>query len=205
MPGRTGSACYNDSISLGSLGYHALRRNGGLHCIGPLSYICQGIPCGVADGSEETARKKNTTTSPAPSCSTPSARARAITQHVLHVADEGREPQGLQGRRGELSRTFPLTPEQPEAILKRDYNRMLELGGNIYFTAKLGATDGHPFQHLAAQDDGLDAGGLRGHDAARRPLGRRQPQPVGQVCQGRIEHRQGKQIRNASKGKKRRG
>jgi protocatechuate 4,5-dioxygenase alpha chain len=45
---------------------------------------------------------------------------------------------------------FPLTAEQREAILKRQYNRMLELGGNIYFTAKLGATDGHPFQHLAA-------------------------------------------------------
>ena len=45
---------------------------------------------------------------------------------------------------------FPLTPEQTDAILKRDYNRMLELGGNIYFTAKLGATDGHSFQHLAA-------------------------------------------------------
>ena len=45
---------------------------------------------------------------------------------------------------------FPLTAEQREAILKRDYNRMLELGGNIYFTAKLGATDGHSFQHLAA-------------------------------------------------------
>jgi protocatechuate 4,5-dioxygenase alpha chain len=45
---------------------------------------------------------------------------------------------------------FPLTPAQREAILKRQYNRMLELGGNIYFTAKLGATDGHPFQHLAA-------------------------------------------------------
>ena len=45
---------------------------------------------------------------------------------------------------------FPLTPEQREAILKRQYNRMLELGGNIYFTAKLGATDGHSFQHLAA-------------------------------------------------------
>jgi protocatechuate 4,5-dioxygenase alpha chain len=44
----------------------------------------------------------------------------------------------------------PLTPEQTDAILKRDYNRMLELGGNIYFTAKLGATDGHSFQHLAA-------------------------------------------------------
>jgi protocatechuate 4,5-dioxygenase, alpha chain len=45
---------------------------------------------------------------------------------------------------------FPLTPQQTQAILKRDYNRMLELGGKIYFTAKLGATDGHSFRHLAA-------------------------------------------------------
>jgi protocatechuate 4,5-dioxygenase, alpha chain len=50
----------------------------------------------------------------------------------------------------EYLKRFNLTPEQTEAILKRDYNRMLELGGNIYFTAKLGATDGHSFQHLAA-------------------------------------------------------
>ncbi|HWL31142.1 MAG TPA: protocatechuate 4,5-dioxygenase subunit alpha [Xanthobacteraceae bacterium] len=50
-----------------------------------------------------------------------------------------------------LDERFPqLTSEQREAVLKRQYNRMLELGGNIYFTAKLGATDGHPFQHLAA-------------------------------------------------------
>jgi protocatechuate 4,5-dioxygenase alpha chain len=49
---------------------------------------------------------------------------------------------------------YPLTPEQTEAILKRDYNRMLELGGNIYFTAKLGATDGHSFRHLAAEMTG---------------------------------------------------
>src|SRR5262252_4371581 len=45
---------------------------------------------------------------------------------------------------------FPMTQQQRDAILKRDYNRMLELGGNIYFTAKLGATDGHSFQHIAA-------------------------------------------------------
>ena len=50
----------------------------------------------------------------------------------------------------EYLKTFKLTPAQTEAILKRDYNRMLELGGNIYFTAKLGATDGHSFRHLAA-------------------------------------------------------
>ena len=52
---------------------------------------------------------------------------------------------------GYIEKNFPqLTPPQREAVLKRQYNRMLELGGNIYFTAKLGATDGHPFQHLAA-------------------------------------------------------
>src|SRR5499433_969223 len=50
----------------------------------------------------------------------------------------------------EYLKAFALTPEQREAILKREYNRMLELGGNIYFTAKLGATDGHSFQHMAA-------------------------------------------------------
>jgi protocatechuate 4,5-dioxygenase alpha chain len=50
----------------------------------------------------------------------------------------------------EYLRQFPLTMEQTDAILKRDYNRMLELGGNIYFTAKLGETDGHSFRHLAA-------------------------------------------------------
>ncbi len=38
----------------------------------------------------------------------------------------------------EYLKKFNLTPEQTDAILKRDYNRMLELGGNIYFTAKLG-------------------------------------------------------------------
>jgi len=50
----------------------------------------------------------------------------------------------------EYLKQFNLTPEQTDAVLKREYNRMLELGGNIYFTAKLGATDGHSFRHLAA-------------------------------------------------------
>jgi protocatechuate 4,5-dioxygenase alpha chain len=54
----------------------------------------------------------------------------------------------------EYLKKFNLTREQTDAILKRDYNRMLELGGNIYFTAKLGATDGHSFQQLAAKMTG---------------------------------------------------
>jgi protocatechuate 4,5-dioxygenase alpha chain len=37
---------------------------------------------------------------------------------------------------------YPMTAEQRGAVLKRQWNRILELGVNIYFTAKLGATDG---------------------------------------------------------------
>ena len=93
---------------------------------------------------------------------------------------------------GKYLDTFPLTPEQREAILKRQYNRMLELGGNIYFTAKLGATDGHPFQHLAA----LMTGSTQQDYADLMLLGRGQPQPIGSVRKiesGQTEGQQGKE------------
>src|SRR6266481_4907328 len=64
------------------------------------------------------------------------------------MKDENRK--AFKANEAEYLKKFPLTQEQADAILKRDYNRMLELGGNIYFTAKLGATDGHSFRHLAA-------------------------------------------------------
>jgi len=64
------------------------------------------------------------------------------------MKDENRK--AFKADEGKYLDRFPLTPEQRDAILKRQYNRMLELGGNIYFTAKLGATDGHSFQHIAA-------------------------------------------------------
>jgi protocatechuate 4,5-dioxygenase alpha subunit len=50
---------------------------------------------------------------------------------------------------------FPMSPAQKAAILARDWNRMIELGGNIYFTSKLGATDGLSFQQLAANMTGM--------------------------------------------------
>jgi protocatechuate 4,5-dioxygenase, alpha chain len=49
---------------------------------------------------------------------------------------------------------WPMTEEQKQVILKRDWNGMLRLGGNIYFTAKLAATDGLSFQQIAAKMSG---------------------------------------------------
>ncbi|MCC6870632.1 MAG: protocatechuate 4,5-dioxygenase subunit alpha [Burkholderiales bacterium] len=56
--------------------------------------------------------------------------------------------------RGYLER-YPMSAEQRQAVLDRDYNRMIALGGNIYFLAKIGATDGFSFQNLAAKMTGV--------------------------------------------------
>lgn len=55
---------------------------------------------------------------------------------------------------GYLNR-FPMTEGQKRAVLARDWNEMLRLGGNIYYTSKLAATDGINFQQLAARMTGV--------------------------------------------------
>jgi protocatechuate 4,5-dioxygenase alpha chain len=55
---------------------------------------------------------------------------------------------------GYLAR-YPMTPEQRAAVLARDWNGMIRLGGNIYFTSKIAATDGLSFQQIAAIMSGV--------------------------------------------------
>ena len=50
---------------------------------------------------------------------------------------------------------WAMTEEQKQAVLARDLNRCIELGGNIYFLAKIGATDGKSFQQMAGSMTGL--------------------------------------------------
>jgi protocatechuate 4,5-dioxygenase alpha chain len=50
---------------------------------------------------------------------------------------------------------WPLTEAQKDAVLKRDYNAMLDEGGNIYFLAKLFSTDGKSFQFAAGSMTGM--------------------------------------------------
>jgi protocatechuate 4,5-dioxygenase alpha chain len=50
---------------------------------------------------------------------------------------------------------WQMTEEQKQGVLARDYNRLIELGGNIYFLAKIFATDGKSFQHAAALMTGM--------------------------------------------------
>jgi len=50
---------------------------------------------------------------------------------------------------------WPMSEAQKLAVLARDYNGMIALGGNIYFLAKIFATDGKSFQYAAALMTGL--------------------------------------------------
>jgi protocatechuate 4,5-dioxygenase alpha chain len=51
--------------------------------------------------------------------------------------------------------TWPMTEEQKQGVLDRDYNGLIALGGNIYFLAKIFATDGKSFQWAAARMTGV--------------------------------------------------
>ena len=50
---------------------------------------------------------------------------------------------------------WPMTEEQKQAVLARDLNAAIAAGGNIYFLAKIGATDGKSFQQMAASMTGM--------------------------------------------------
>lgn len=50
---------------------------------------------------------------------------------------------------------FAMTEEQREAVMKRDWNKLLELGAVSYALAKLAFTDGKTYQFMASQMTGM--------------------------------------------------
>lgn len=50
---------------------------------------------------------------------------------------------------------WAMTEEQKQAVSDRDYNRILQLGGNVYFFAKLFFTDEQSFEQAAAKMTGM--------------------------------------------------
>ena len=50
---------------------------------------------------------------------------------------------------------WKMSEEQKQAVMAPDLNRCIQLGGNIYFLAKIGATDGKSFQQMAGSMTGM--------------------------------------------------
>ena len=50
---------------------------------------------------------------------------------------------------------FRMSEEQKQAVLDRDFNRLIDLGGNIYFLVKLSNTDGWSTQKAVGTMTGM--------------------------------------------------
>jgi protocatechuate 4,5-dioxygenase alpha chain len=68
---------------------------------------------------------------------------------------------------------WPLTDDQRAAVLARDYNRLLDHGGNIYFLAKVFSTDGLSFVQAVSTMTGMSVADYQAMMLAggRSPLG----------------------------------
>ena len=80
-----------------------------------------------------------------------------LNQFCMSLKTAEKREAFLADERAYLDR-WPMTEAQKQAVLQRDWNGMITLGGNIYFTAKLAATDGLSFQHIAAIMSGVSQG-----------------------------------------------
>jgi protocatechuate 4,5-dioxygenase alpha chain len=93
---------------------------------------------------------------------TPDNRARWKADETAYLAD------------------WPLTDDQKAAVLARDYNRLLDLGGNIYFLAKLFSTDGLSFVQAVSTMTGMSVADYQ----AMMLAGGRSPQGVRSIREG---------------------
>lgn len=70
---------------------------------------------------------------------------------------------------------WDLTDEQEQALLARDYNALLDLGGNIYFLSKIFSTDGISFAEAVSTMTGMSFADYRAmmNAGGRSPEGQR--------------------------------
>jgi protocatechuate 4,5-dioxygenase alpha chain len=83
-----------------------------------------------------------------------SRKGYALNQFCMSLMKAENREKFKADERGYLDQ-WPMTEDQKLAVLARDLNRCIELGGNIYFLAKIGATDGKSFQQMAGSMTGM--------------------------------------------------
>lgn len=77
-----------------------------------------------------------------------------LNQFCMSLIDAGNRADFLADEPAYLAR-WPMSDEARAAVLARDFNAMITQGGNIYFLAKIFATDGMTFQWAAARMTGM--------------------------------------------------
>jgi protocatechuate 4,5-dioxygenase alpha chain len=103
-----------------------------------------------------------------------------LNQFCMSLRDPQNRARFLRDNRGYLDE-WPMTEQQKQAVIDRDYNAMIALGGNIYFLAKIFATDGQSFQTAAASMTGMSVEEY----AAMMLHGGRSPEGLRSIREGR--------------------
>ena len=78
-----------------------------------------------------------------------------LNQFCMSLMKEANRERFKQNERAYLDETTKMTEEQKQAVLDRDYNRMIDLGGQIYFLAKIFATDGLSYLQAVSTMTGM--------------------------------------------------
>ena len=111
------------------------------------------------------------------------ARARQgyhLNQFAMSLMKEENRTRFLADEKAYLDE-WQLSEEAKQAVLDRDYNRMIDHGGNIYFLSKLFSTDKKSFQFAAGSMTGMSQ-----EDYAEMMLkGGRSPEGVRSIKEGR--------------------
>jgi protocatechuate 4,5-dioxygenase alpha chain len=77
-----------------------------------------------------------------------------LNQFCMSLMKAENRQRYLADRRAYLDE-WPMSEAQKQAVLDGDLNRCIELGGNIYFLAKIGSTHGKSFQQMAGSMTGM--------------------------------------------------
>ncbi len=83
-----------------------------------------------------------------------SAKGYHLNQFCMSLMKPANRERFMADQRAYLDE-WEMSEEQKQAVLDRDLNGCIALGGNIYFLAKIGATDGLSFQQMAGSMTGM--------------------------------------------------
>jgi protocatechuate 4,5-dioxygenase alpha chain len=76
-----------------------------------------------------------------------------LNQFCMSLVKAENRERFLSGERAYLDE-WRMTEDQKQAVLDRDYNRMIALGGNVYFLSKIFSSDGISFEQAASSMTG---------------------------------------------------
>lgn len=81
-------------------------------------------------------------------------RGAPMNRFLSTLNDAGNRERFFGDEQGYLAK-FEMTPEQVDAVLRRDWSRMVELGGQIFYVGKLAHADGLSTLHVCAVQAGM--------------------------------------------------